>query len=52
MALAADHEVVVDENAERSASVLISRVISMSSRDDLGSPEGWLWMNLYAAVGR
>jgi hypothetical protein len=40
MALSADHQMVVDGNAKRLAAALISRVMSMSSRDGLGSPEG------------
>jgi hypothetical protein len=40
MALSADHQMVVDGNAERLAAALISRVMSMSFRDGLGSPEG------------
>jgi len=45
MTLAADHEVVVDGNAQRFGRRL-ARVISMSSRDGLGSPEGWLCTRL------
>jgi hypothetical protein len=42
MALAADHQVIVDGNAQRLGRRLISRVISMSSRDGLRLPDGWL----------
>jgi hypothetical protein len=40
MAFTADHEVIVDRDAP--AALVISLVISMSSREGLGSPEGWL----------
>jgi hypothetical protein len=41
MALAARHQMVVDGDASASA-VLISGVISMSSRDGLASPVCWV----------
>lgn len=43
MPLAADHEMVVDRDAERFGGLANLLVISMSSRDGLGSPLGWLW---------
>ena len=42
MALLADNDVVVHHDAETLADDTICLVISISARDGVGSPEGWL----------
>ena len=50
MAVAADDDVVVDGDAERLGDVDDRLVISMSARDGVGSPEGWLWTRMIAVA--
>ena len=48
MAGAADHQVIVDGDAERGAGLRDLLVSSMSARDGLGSPDGWLCTRMTA----
>ena len=48
--VAAEDDVVVDDDAERVEDSMISRVIFMSAAEGVGSPEGWLWARMMAVA--
>jgi hypothetical protein len=50
VAVLADDDVVEHGNAERRATATIAWVISMSAREGVGSPEGWLWIRMMAVA--
>ena len=52
MALAADDDVVVNGDAEGCGAATICFVMSMSAREGVGSPEGWLCTRMMARGGQ